>query len=455
MLYHVTLRDVANDREVHVDAQVVVSATGAFSEPRRIPLEGEEQFSGQVVHAARWPKELTNEAMHGKTVVVVGNGCSGVQIVGTLGLDPQINLVSLARSQQWLMPSTTGGMAAARNSAPVSEKLRSVRASWPILQKVHRLLMLAVLDSHFHWQYEKEGASTRKRMERDLSAWMIDRAPEHMKDKVVPTFPFMAKRFVYEDGYFAALNSDHCEAVYGRIAGLTHDGVTTDDGREIKADIVVLSTGYDADHIDVAVDGDSDSTSNYAGKADMTYYHAIALPGLPNFYTMLGNNFLVNHSSVTEVLEIQAAYITQIVEAMRDSKIPKLEVRRSAAEKYDKWIERELKRTTWGYVHNYWRKDGTGRIFTHYPGTILSMWWQNAWPVWADYKGGEKLAARARARKVAFVLALVVGALFGGRALRDRHVPQRVAQKLKLYATLLEHFAGEAKDKVLALVKKA
>jgi cation diffusion facilitator CzcD-associated flavoprotein CzcO len=76
-LYHVTLRDIVNDREFIVDAQVLVSATGLFSEPRRVPVKGEDEFSGRVIHAARWPKDLTNEAMHGKNVVVVGNGCSG------------------------------------------------------------------------------------------------------------------------------------------------------------------------------------------------------------------------------------------------------------------------------------------------------------------------------------------------------------------------------------------
>jgi len=35
--------------------------------------------------------------------------------------------------------------------------------------------------------------------------------------------------------------------VYGRIAGLTKDGVKVDDGSVIPADVVVLSTGYAAD----------------------------------------------------------------------------------------------------------------------------------------------------------------------------------------------------------------
>lgn len=114
-LYHVTLRDNVNDKDIHLDTQVLVCATGAFSEPRRIEVKGESDFTGRVIHAARWPKDLPVKDLKGKNVVVVGNGCSGwvcvrswltqsVQIVGTLGLDPEINLVSLARGKQWYMP---------------------------------------------------------------------------------------------------------------------------------------------------------------------------------------------------------------------------------------------------------------------------------------------------------------------------------------------------------------
>lgn len=76
-LYHVTMRDLANNTDVHIDVNIIVGATGAFSEPRRIPLDGEENFKGRVVHAARWPRDLAVSDLRGKNVVVVGNGCSG------------------------------------------------------------------------------------------------------------------------------------------------------------------------------------------------------------------------------------------------------------------------------------------------------------------------------------------------------------------------------------------
>ncbi|WOO77228.1 Baeyer-Villiger monooxygenase [Vanrija pseudolonga] len=453
-LYHVTLRDTANDREVHVDAQVIVGATGAFSEPRRIPLPGEDQFKGQIIHSARWPHDLAPSDLRGKTVVVVGNGCSGVRIVGTLGLDPKIKVVSLARTQQWLMPSLTRGWDGARNSAPNSEQLRDFRARFPFFQKVYRLLMLAILDSRFKTQLIKEGKSRRKVQEKAIGEWMRKRAPPHLKDKIVPDFPFQAKRYVFEDGYFAAINSPQNRAIYGRVTALTENGVQVDDGSHVDADVVVLSTGYDADHIDMEVSGSTDSTNNYNGKGDQVWYHGVALPGIPNYFTLCGNNFLVNHSSVTIVLEFQAAYVTKLIAAMRDNSIPVLEVKQDAAEKYDQIIAKKLEKTTWPLVNNYWRKGGSGRIFTHYPGPVVAQWWDNAWVVWSDYKGGEKLARSQRIRSIAYTVALLVGLAYGGKWAVDSGLVHRLGVGAQDLVNAVVHAATAAKDVVVEAAHK-
>lgn len=457
-VYHVTLRDNKTGTEYTEEFRVIVGATGVFSEPQRIEVPGEKNFKGRVVHAARWPKDLTNEAMHGKTVAVVGNGASGVQIVGTLGRDEKINLVTIAKSKQWLMPSSTGPITQDTNSSPVSDKLRDIRQRHPWLQRLHRWAILTYIDRRFYVQWEKEGAAERKRMEKKIGDWMVSRAPEHLKEHIVPEFPFQAKRYIFEDGYFKAINSPHVRAVFARFQELTPKGLRTDSGEEIEADIVILATGYNAEHIDMEVSAPAESTNNYKTRADLTWYHGTALPGLPNYWTTLGGNWVVNHSSVTEILEVQASYITQIIRAMRDNGITKLEVKPDAAKAYDDRIAARLQRTTWPRIKSsYWQKGGHGRIFTHYPGTVLDQWWDNAWPVWKDYIGAEKLARRQQVRKTVALLALIVAASFGaykfGPSLlaKSHEIVNRIYDAVTNAPSLLSH----ARESIASLVNRS
>ncbi len=62
---------------------------------------GEETFQGTVIHPARWPREGIN--LKGKKVAVIGNGCSGTQIVCALSMDESIQLYPVIRNAQWYL----------------------------------------------------------------------------------------------------------------------------------------------------------------------------------------------------------------------------------------------------------------------------------------------------------------------------------------------------------------
>lgn len=61
-----------------VTADVVVSATGALSDPKVPDVPGLDSFPGKVFHSARWDHGYDTR---GKRVAVVGTGASAIQIV--------------------------------------------------------------------------------------------------------------------------------------------------------------------------------------------------------------------------------------------------------------------------------------------------------------------------------------------------------------------------------------
>lgn len=97
----VRMTEGGSDRHLEDRAQILVDATGIFkfeSLPSPLPvftangqsdykwpeIEGLQSFEGGLVHTANWPSNFSH---HGKTIAVMGNGASGVQLVPAIQQD--------------------------------------------------------------------------------------------------------------------------------------------------------------------------------------------------------------------------------------------------------------------------------------------------------------------------------------------------------------------------------
>lgn len=75
-----------------------------------------------------------------------------------------------------------------------------------------------------------------------------------------------------------------------------------------------------------------------------------------------------NHPPVLSVLtniEVQAAYITQCINAMRTFGVKTLEVKEAPTREYNAWLDRRLENTVWAKGSSFYRlgKNRNGRIF--------------------------------------------------------------------------------------------
>lgn len=71
-IYEVSLQD-RDGLTTKVEANIIIFATGGFGEPKYPPGLELDKFKGELFHAARWSH---NVDLKGKTVGVIGNGCS-------------------------------------------------------------------------------------------------------------------------------------------------------------------------------------------------------------------------------------------------------------------------------------------------------------------------------------------------------------------------------------------
>lgn len=79
------------------------------------------------------------------------------------------------------------------------------------------------------------------------------------------------------------------------------------------------------------------------------------------------------------------------------------------------------------------------------------MWWLNAWPVWKDYKGAEKLAIKQRIRKIVYTLVIVISLSWGGKRAWERGAIAATAVRAQHLAASLVVMGHAVKDRLLAM----
>lgn len=100
---------------------------------------------------------------------------------------------------------------------------------------------------------------------------------------------------------------------------------------------------------------------------------------------------------------------------MRDHGVRTLSVKPAAAAAYEAWLDARLRLMVWYEVANFWRQGGVGRVFTHYPGSVKRLWWENTWPRWEDWEGARPMRRRQRVRRVLWLVGCVLAAWWAGQ----------------------------------------
>jgi cation diffusion facilitator CzcD-associated flavoprotein CzcO len=192
-------------------SQHVVVATGYEHTPSIPQWPGREGFQGRLIHAAEY---LNADPFRGMQALVVGPGCSGMEIAFDL-VEGGADKVSLAvRTQPNIMPRQSGGLP---GDVPALALLAlPPRVSDPIARLVRRISIGDLSDHGLTVPVEGPFA----RMHRE------GKAPAIVDAEVIDAI---------KDGRIAIVAG--LEAFDGRAAVLT-------DSTRIEPDVVIAATGY-------------------------------------------------------------------------------------------------------------------------------------------------------------------------------------------------------------------
>jgi cation diffusion facilitator CzcD-associated flavoprotein CzcO len=344
------------------ETDVLLTACGQLSTPKVPPIPSLDEFEGAAFHTARWRHDVE---LSGKRVAVIGTGCSAIQVVPAV--QPVVDHLDVyQRSPGWTFP---------RMDFAYSERTKRMLERLPALQR---------FDRRANFAFHELGAAAMTGKPwilpafRAVGRWQIRRAikdPE-LAAKVTPSDEIGCKRVMLTDDWYPALIQPNVELVTDRIAAITAGGVRTTDGVERAADVLVLATGFDA-HKFVApmeiVGGDGRTLAEEWSDVPRAYL-GLSVPGFPNLFLIYGPNTNGGTGSVIYTIEAGMHHVISALRQLDTRAAKTIEVRRDAAESFDRKLRDALAGTVWHTGCTSWYVDQDGND-------------PNQWPwLWRDYR---------------------------------------------------------------------
>jgi cation diffusion facilitator CzcD-associated flavoprotein CzcO len=337
------------------DADVLITACGQLSVPSVPPIPGLDRFAGPVFHTARWRHDVD---LAGRRVAVIGTGCSAIQVVPAI--QPVVAQADVyQRSPGWTIPKL---------DFAYRERTLRLLERFPLLQRLDRASVYAfhnfgaVAMTRHRWLLAAFRALGRAQINRAL------RDPE-LRRKVTPSDEIGCKRIMLTDDWYPALTRPNVELLTDRIAEVTETGIRAADGTERPADAIVLATGF-ATHDFVApmeVAGADGRTLAEAWAGVPRAYLGITVPGFPNLFLLYGPNTNGGTGSVVNTVECAMRQVLAALDALERADARAIEVRREAAEAFDRELRAALAGTVWHSGCTNWYVDEHGNDPSQWP----------------------------------------------------------------------------------------
>ncbi len=337
------------------EAEILLTACGQLSVPKIPPLPGLESFEGPAFHTARWPRELD---LAGKRVAVLGTGCTAIQVVPAI--QPLVERVDVyQRSPGWTFPKMD--YAYPRWAQRLFER-------FPLLQRLDRASILAFMEVG-------AAAMTRRRwllpLFRFVGRRQISKAIEdpELRAKVTPTDEVGCKRIMLTDEWYPTLTRPNVELVTEPIATVTPTGIRDESGVEREADVLVLATGFKT-HDFVApmeiVGREGQSLAEEWGDVARAYL-GMSVPSFPNMFLLYGPNTNGGTGSVIYTIEAGVNHVIAALRELDRANADRIEVRREAAERFDRELRAALAGTVWHTGCTSWYVDENGNDPSQWP----------------------------------------------------------------------------------------
>jgi len=265
-----------------------------YTEGHNPVFEGQEDFTGQVVHPQFWPENLDYA---GKKVLVIGSGATAVTLIPTMAQTAE-HVTMLQRSPSYivarpgrdkeanrlkaLLPANVAGAAVRWKNVLTSRKMRQRMMKDPTKA---RPMLIGMAKASLPQGYD-----------------MTHFTPKHQ--------PWEQRICLAPDGdFYRAIHRGKASVVTDTVERFVPEGVKLASGRVLEADIVVTATGLKllrGGGVQLRVDGEPINLK------DTVIYKGAMYSNIPNFSLVFG----YTGSSWTLKADLAARYMVRVLKEL-------------------------------------------------------------------------------------------------------------------------------------------
>ncbi|KAJ5307478.1 hypothetical protein N7476_008134 [Penicillium atrosanguineum] len=367
------------------ECDVLINAGGCFNDWKWPTIPRRETFKGQMIHSAAWPK---NVELKGKTVALIGNGSTGVQILPNI-LDDVEKVYVYIRSKTWVTASFAQKFAGP-NGANIffTEGQKRHWAENPDEYLQYRKEVESELNSRFllylkdsNAQREALGYSTSQMTEK------LSSKPE-IGEKLIPEFAVGCRRTTPGNGYLEALCSPKVEIIWGGIDSFNETGLLAANGEQRDVDTVICATGFNMSFSPrFPIIGCKGVSLQEKWDDNPECYLSVTAADMPNFFIYLGPGSPLGHGSVVSSLERVTEYIAQFVRKLQtenySSVVPKPHIPRAYQRQALAWLDKTAWSSNCASTYKNGKPDGP--LISLHPGSRLHYFELLKHPRWEDF----------------------------------------------------------------------
>ena len=323
-------------------ARFVVSAIGAFVNPRPAKIEGLDSFGGSVLRSAAWDPSVE---LDGRRAAVIGTGASAIQIVPEIARRVA-RLDVYQRTPIWVGPKLDF-----RTPAVVKRLYRRR----PDVQQAVRVAVTRGVEAGLVGlvvHHDRYGWITRLGGWLGRNVWYRQVRDPDVRRRLTPRYEIGCKRPSVSNTYLRTFNRPNVELVSDPIERVTPTGIVTRDGIQHDYDVIVLATGFR-----MATDPENYRANPVRGRNGFDLatfyaenhvrsYESVSLPGLPNHFMIFGP-YGWTGGTWHVLVETAATHILRVIGEARRRGATAVEVKEEAANRWTEFAVARLGRSLW------------------------------------------------------------------------------------------------------------